>query len=100
MSEGHRQPRGEALVVFDEGPGIGERSSSIVSFTPATSVLTPIVQLTPPEETHGCANVAAEPGGKAVVTYSRGSAFESNWETVTFRSHDGGIPSARRALSG
>ncbi len=81
---------GEALVLFDEGPGIGERSSSIVSFTPATSALTPIVQLTPPEEIHGCANVAAAPGGKAVVTYSRGSAFDSNWETVTFESYDGG----------
>jgi hypothetical protein len=81
---------GKALVVFQDGPGIGQRATYVTSFDPATATAGPVVQITPPDEMNMCASIAATPAGKVVVARTRGEAFGKNNVTELLTSEDAG----------
>ncbi|WP_437286605.1 hypothetical protein [Sorangium sp. So ce406] len=81
---------GKVLVVFDDGPGIGQRSTYVTSFEPATGTAGPVVQVTPPDELNMCATIVGSSDGKVAVARTRGEPFGTSNVTELLISEDSG----------
>lgn len=81
---------GEALVLWEQGPGAGKRSTHVRSYAPASGTLGSKIQLVPPDETNACSNIASSPTGEVVVAHSHGSIIQADWVTELYLSDDGG----------